>query len=223
MGRDRVVTAEQRVQCRAAEALSAVLVAASSPPPGVRHPRPAVVVLVGVTNETRPPRRRGRPWRIYVRAEVLAGPTDDLLWTVAHETAHVCLGHEERWRLLRSPWSYLYVPPAGAVLAGPGVWLSGGGYLSSARALVGLAVLVCFLPLFLAVRWSQLRWSARPAERDADHYAAAVLGVAMTAAARDRSQEIEQDWFGWVAPFIRDHPWAVDRYAATVAAVRSGG
>ena len=95
------MTAEQRAQCRAAAALSAVLVAASSPPPGVRHPRPRVVVLVGATNETRPPRRRGGPWRIHVRAEVLAGPKDDLLWIVAHETAHVCLGHEDRWRLLR--------------------------------------------------------------------------------------------------------------------------
>ena len=115
------------------------------------------------------------------------------------------------------------MPAAGAVLAGLGVWLSGGGHLSAARGFVGLAVVLCFLPLFLAVRWSQLRWSTRPAERGADHYAAAVLGVAMTAAARDRSRKIEQGWLGWVAPFIRDHPWAVDRYAATLAAVTAEG
>ncbi len=210
------------VQCAAASVLSAALVAASVPPPGTPHPRPVVEVLVGSFEHSRPPRRRGGPFRVYLRPEVLAGPEDDRRWLVGHETAHVCAGHLDR-RITR-----------GAVALVPGVLL---GLVAVALTGVAMVRVVIrgqlwgfhpptavgwLLPLagvLIAAVMVLLKRQELPLERAADAYAAGVLGVAMTTGVRDETQEREDRWpqLAPVFALMRSHPRPVERYAATQA------
>ncbi len=209
-------------QCAAAAALSAALVAASSPPAGTPHPHPVVEVLVGSFENSRPPRRRGGPFRIYLRPDVLTGPEDDRRWLVGHETAHVCSGHLDR-RITK-----------GAVALVPGLLLgvvaAVGIGITAVRAvgrgqfrLIEPPVAVQWLGLLavglMAAAAVLIKRRELPFERAADAYAAGVLGVAMTTQVQDRAQE-RQDRWPWLAPvfaLIRSHPQPAERYASTQA------
>lgn len=216
MSTQPALTDAQRVVLLAQAQLEvAELIAGAIPPAGVPHPRPDVEVLVGTIEEARPPARPGGPFRIFLSPATLAGPVEDRRWSLAHELPHVCLGHEDpevrrSTTRLGAVWAVLV---AGVVAAGV-VALARLGYPLSLSNFSGpLLVALGGVPLLAGARVFAQRTLRR--ERAADEYAAAVVGVAMPAAVRDRIATWEATFRARTDRCLWTHPPAAARYLTT--------
>lgn len=197
----------------------AELIAGAVPPVGVPHSRPDVEVLVGEIEEARPPARPGGPFRVFLSPATLAGPVEDRRWSLAHELSHVCLGHEDpevrrSTTRLVAVWAVLV---AGVVAAGVVVLARLGYPLSLSNVSGPLLIAVGGGAVVAGARVSAQRTLRR--ERAADGYAAAVVGVAMTAAVRDRIAAHEATFRARTDRCLWTHPPVAERYLTTQQAL----